>query len=170
MAEGSKPTPSSRISRQSHAASLRMVTVTRWARALVITGLLHAVWHLPIVFLTNLYLPHGSRWLVVPAFVVTVVSGGVLMGWLRLRTGSVWPAVLAHSAHNAAVAGFGAYTIGDPVLLEHVAGESGVLTVVGYAAVAAWLLVRAPQPAGGVDVQSRGVDLPVGVDAPRALA
>lgn len=27
---------------------------------------------------------------------------GVLLGWLRLRTASVWPAVLAHGAVNAA--------------------------------------------------------------------
>ena len=30
---------------------------------------------------------------------------GVLLGWLRLRTGSIWPAVFAHGAFNAA-AGF----------------------------------------------------------------
>ena len=129
-------------------------------RALLLSGLLHGLWHLPFVFLTDLYLPHGSRWVVVPAFVACVVSAGVFMGWLRLRSDSVWPASIAHSAHNAAITWFGAYTIASPVALEYVAGESGLLTVLGYVAVGAWLLVRA---------QSRGQTLPRADDRSRQV-
>ncbi|WP_258566554.1 CPBP family intramembrane glutamic endopeptidase [Leucobacter luti] len=31
---------------------------------------------------------------------------GILLGWSRLRTGSVWPAVIAHGALNASAAIF----------------------------------------------------------------
>ena len=110
--------------------------------SLVVSGLLHGLWHLPIIFLTSLYHPNGSRWIVVPLFLVSVTCAGVFMGSLRLRSTSVWPAVLAHSAHNAAAAIFTAYTIADPVTHEYVAGESGLLPTLGYVAVTAWLLTR----------------------------
>jgi hypothetical protein len=71
-------------------------------RALLVTGLVWAAWHLPPIFLTPLYHSDGNRWLTVPLFVATIVGGSFFFGYLRLWTGSVWPAVLAHSAHNGA--------------------------------------------------------------------
>ena len=117
-------------------------------RALLLSGLLHGVWHLPVVLLTGLYLADGSRWIVLPAFLVSATAFGVFVGWFRLRTGSVWPAVLAHASHNVAVMWFADALDGDSAALEHVAGESGVVTLVAYAALAAILLRRAAGPAG----------------------
>ena len=110
--------------------------------ALLLSGLLHGLWHLPVILLTDLYLPTGNRWLVIPGFLLMVTSGGVFMGYLRLRSDSLWPATIAHSAHNAAIAWFGAYTLTEPELHEHLAGESGLFTLLGYLGVAAWLLIR----------------------------
>lgn len=36
-----------------------------------------------------------------PVHLVTAFLSGLLLGWLRLRTGRVWPCVLAHAVHNA---------------------------------------------------------------------
>jgi membrane protease YdiL (CAAX protease family) len=38
-------------------------------------------------------------------FTVLVVASSFALTWLRMRSGSVWPAVLAHAAHNAFVQG-----------------------------------------------------------------
>lgn len=130
-------------------------------RSLLVSGFLHGAWHLPFIFLTDLYHADGNRWLVVPLFMVAVTCSGVFMGWLRLRTGSVWPAVLAHSANNAAMAWFAAYTMGDSVVLEYVAGESGLVAVVGYAVVAAWVLTRI----GKADTTVAGDAQPLGAGA-----
>lgn len=132
-------------------------------RALLISGFLWGVWHLPIILLTGLYHPDGSRWVVVPLFLVSVTAAGVFVGWLRLRSKSIWPAVLAHSANNAAAAGFGAYTIASPVIHEYLAGESGVITALGYVAVALWLLARHPIP----DPVDTGADPLLGRPVPR---
>ena len=111
-------------------------------RALLLSGFLHGVWHLPVMLLTGLYHPNGSRWVVVPLFLAAVTAAGVFMGWLRLRTGSVWPAVLAHSSHNAAMNWFAAYTIGSSTTVDLFASEWGLITVASYVAVAAVLLTR----------------------------
>ncbi len=73
-------------------------------RALLLSGLVHGLFHLPVVLLPSLYLPAGNRAIIIPMFLTTVAAAGVLMGWLRLRTDSVWPAVLAHPTHNVAIA------------------------------------------------------------------
>ncbi|HSK34137.1 MAG TPA: CPBP family intramembrane glutamic endopeptidase [Propionicimonas sp.] len=111
-------------------------------RALVLSGLLHGVWHLPVILLTSLYLADGSPLVVVPMFLACVTAGGVFMGWLRLRTDSVWPAVIAHSAHNVSVAWVALLLVGDAHDMERLGGESGIVPIVAYVAVAAVLLHR----------------------------
>src|SRR5947209_16903886 len=117
---------------------------------------------MPIIFLTPFYHPDGNRWIFVPLFLAAFTVGGLLYGYLRLSTDSVWPASLAHSAHNYLWALFGSMTVAtSPLAAEYLAGESGILIIVGYGAVAAWLLLlrTRPRPSGGV--------VPAGVVHPR---
>ena len=120
--------------------------------AVLLTGLAHAAFHLPIILLTDLYHAGGNRLVVVPLFLVSVTVVGMFLGYLRLSTGSVWPAVLGHSAHNVIWNAFGAFTAtSSAVTTEYLAGESGVLVIVGYAALGGWLmytLTRKGSPEG----------------------
>lgn len=112
-------------------------------RAMLLSGLLHGVWHLPLVFFTPFYHSEGNRWLVVGLFLATFTIAGAIYGYLRLTTVSVWPAALAHSVHNTLYEIFTIFTVsGSPVVTEYLAGESGLLTLIGYAVVAAWLVYR----------------------------
>ena len=109
--------------------------------ALLVTGLVWAAWHLPLIFLTPLYHADGNRWLTVPLFVATIVAGSFFFGYLRLWTGSTWPAALAHSAHNGAWGTLAAFTVTtDPVIVnEYLVGDNGVLILIGTIAMAWWL-------------------------------
>jgi membrane protease YdiL (CAAX protease family) len=118
-------------------------------RALLLSGLLHGIWHLPVMLLTSLYHPVGSRLVVVPMFLVAVTALGVFYGWLRLRTDSVWPAVLAHSAHNVAVAWMSSLVVGNAVAIQYIAGE-GAVTTAAYVAIAVELLRRAKDPVDSI--------------------
>lgn len=69
--------------------------------ALLITGVIWGVWHAPLILLGYNY-PDAPGWLGVAAMVGTCTVVGALFGWLRLRSGSVWPAALAHAAFNGA--------------------------------------------------------------------
>lgn len=112
----------------------------RWT--MLLSGLLHGLWHLPIILLTDLYLPNGNRAVVLPMFVLCAIAAGVFLGWLRLRTDSVWPAVLAHSAHNVTIMWVSDALAGDPARMELLGGESGLIVVAGYLVLALILLVR----------------------------
>ncbi|MGE0652614.1 MAG: CPBP family glutamic-type intramembrane protease [Alphaproteobacteria bacterium] len=103
--------------------------------ALSLTGLLHGMWHLPIMLLTPLY-HSGANWLIVlPLFLIGSVVWGNVVGYLRLATGSVWPSALLHAAHNVFWGILRSATVASPLIAEYVIGESGVLPLTGYALV-----------------------------------
>jgi uncharacterized protein len=112
-------------------------------KALAITGLMHAVWHLPLILLTTLYHPDGNLLIILPLFFGTIVAAGFVYGDLRIATGSIWPAAMAHGVHNASSAALAGLTItSSPVLVnEYLAGDTGVFILLGTV-VAAYCLRR----------------------------
>lgn len=81
--------------------------------ALLASGVIWGLWHAPLILLGYNY-PDAPGWLGVAAMVGMCVLVGAVFGWLRLRSGSVWPAALAHAAFNGA---------GGTYLLFAAAGE-----------------------------------------------
>jgi uncharacterized protein len=81
--------------------------------ALLISGVIWGVFHAPFTLLGYHY-PDQPGWVGIIAFTLASVLLGTLMAWLRLATGSIWPAVVAHAAANGVAsqipAAFGAAT------------------------------------------------------------
>jgi membrane protease YdiL (CAAX protease family) len=73
--------------------------------AILISGVIWGAWHAPLVLLGYDY-PDAPGWLGVTAMVVMCTLVGTIFGWLRLRSGSVWPAALAHAAFNGAAGSY----------------------------------------------------------------
>ncbi|GAA2779405.1 CPBP family intramembrane glutamic endopeptidase [Saccharopolyspora taberi] len=104
--------------------------------AMLLSGVIWGVWHAPLTLLGYNYPELGAG-----AALMTVgfcVLSGALIGWLRLRSGSVWPAALAHGSVNA--------TAGWPVLLGSAQEPpnmvvSGLVGLVGWAVLAAVIAV-----------------------------
>ncbi|NHD18688.1 CPBP family intramembrane metalloprotease [Actinopolyspora sp. BKK1] len=69
--------------------------------AFLVTGVLWGLWHAPLLLLGYNYpaVPSVAAFLLMTVFCVLV---GTLLGWLRLASGSVWPAAIAHGFLNAA--------------------------------------------------------------------
>jgi membrane protease YdiL (CAAX protease family) len=72
---------------------------TRPVLSAVVTGLIWGVWHYPLNLRGYNYPDHRLLGLLV--FPVGTVMLSIIFGWLRLRTGSIWSASLAHAATNA---------------------------------------------------------------------
>jgi membrane protease YdiL (CAAX protease family) len=133
------------------------------SRALLLSGLMHALWHFPLLLLTPVYPILGSWLIVGPIILLTLTTAGVFYGYLQLTSKSVWPATLAHGTINLCFELFAGLTVtASPLALEYLAGETGVLTLVATALSAAVLLYRLRQRPSGLAVQ-----LPVGVVIPK---
>ncbi|GAA3445595.1 abortive infection protein [Planomonospora venezuelensis] len=112
------------------------------ARALLLSGVIWGAWHAPLTLLGYNY-PDLGAW-AAPMFVIFCVAYGALLGWLRLRTDSVWPAVVGHGALNAS-AGL-VLLVGDAAAPPDlaVAGITGLTGSALLAALSAALLARWP--------------------------
>ena len=100
--------------------------------AMLLVGLLHGIWHLPLMLTTDYYHNTGNPLLVVPLFLITLTLAGVFLGFIRLWTGSVWAVAIAHAAANMAWEIMTEMTeTKSPLVLEYVGGESGVIMITG---------------------------------------
>src|SRR5687768_2354700 len=71
-------------------------------RALILVGLVWATWHMPLILLTPFYHAAGNKLIILPLFYGTIVAASFFFGYMRIYTGSIWPASIAHAVHNAA--------------------------------------------------------------------
>lgn len=76
----------------------RLMPLGTW-RAILVAGLIWGLWHFPLTLRGYNY-PELGAW-AAPMFIVFCVVFGALLGWLRLYSGSVWPAVVGHGSLNA---------------------------------------------------------------------
>jgi len=72
--------------------------------ACLISGLIWALWHFPEILWTD-WNPGTNIVFALTCFSVMLVALSYIMGYLRLRSGSLWPCVLLHATHNTFVQG-----------------------------------------------------------------
>ncbi|WP_144877095.1 CPBP family intramembrane glutamic endopeptidase [Microbacterium sp. 1.5R] len=102
--------------------------------ALLLSGAIWGLWHSPVIMLGyNFGRTDASG---VLFMTVGCVAWGVLLGWLRLRSASIWPAVVAHGSLNAAAGLIFLVAAGRPDL-----ALAGPLGVAGWAAAAVVIAV-----------------------------
>jgi membrane protease YdiL (CAAX protease family) len=137
-------------------------------RALLLVGLVWATWHMPLILLTPL-LPVGNKLVSLPLFYGAVVAGSFFYGYLRIYTGSVWPSTIAHAVHNHAWGILGVFTATSyPVIVnKYLAGDYGILIVVGGVIAAIWVGHRLKS---GMEEAQSGREAPEAALAPPAAA
>jgi membrane protease YdiL (CAAX protease family) len=108
--------------------------------ALLLSGLVWATWHMPLILLTPIF-PVGNELISIPLFYAAIVAASFFYGYLRIYADSLWPASIAHAVHNAAWGALGAFTAtSSPVLVnKYLVGDYGLLIVIGAAIGAVWL-------------------------------
>jgi membrane protease YdiL (CAAX protease family) len=118
----------------------RLMSLGR-TRALFLVGLVWATWHMPLYYFVAKLFPVGNVLLFLPLFYGTIVAASFFFGYLRIYTGSIWPASIAHSVHNAAWGVLGALTAtSSPVLVNlYLVGDYGILILIGVVIGAIWV-------------------------------
>ena len=72
--------------------------------ACLISGSIWAVWHYPEILWTD-WNPGTNAFFALSCFSVMIIAFAYIMGYLRVRSGSIWPCVLLHATHNTFVQG-----------------------------------------------------------------
>jgi membrane protease YdiL (CAAX protease family) len=109
----------------------RLLPLGQW-RAFVIGGVIWGLWHAPLILLGYNYPQHPV--LGILFFTLVCVLLGTLLGWMRLATGSIWPAVLAHGSLNS---------LGPLVVILGYEGKPLDTALVGLTGWPGWLVLAA---------------------------
>jgi len=115
--------------------------------ALLANGFVWGLFHLPVMLLTDLYHSDVNPLAYVPLFLITVTLAGAFMTYLRYRTGSVWPPIVAHTVHNVAW-NYGDLLTGEPhEAVPYVTGDAGAALILFYAGLFLWIVTKGRLPA-----------------------
>ena len=114
----------------------------------VLVGVVWGTWHLP--YMANAWdYSTESLWTLAPRVILGTTVIAIVYGEIRLRTGTVWPAVIMHASSNAVA---GAFINTDDVLVQNEAapwlfapGVDGVIVIAISSALAAALMARRPE-------------------------
>ena len=130
-------------------------------RPVLASGLIWAVWHMPLVLWAG-FAAGPSPLLSAAVMMVMIPSLGYVLARMRLETGSVWPAIVLHTAWNDVIqAVFDRLTRGASEVLW--VGESGILTALVVVVVAViysrgrWTILREPPKREKTPVRQEGV-------------
>ena len=98
----------------------------------VISGIIWSSWHVPLIIFAD-YNGGTPTWYSIACFAVMVVGISFPMAWLRLRSGSVWPAVLLHASHNLFIQGFFDTVTVDTGVTKYLLSEFGAVLALAAA-------------------------------------
>jgi CAAX protease family protein len=107
----------------------------------LISGATWAGWHFPLIIGAD-YNGGTPPWYSVLCFAIMVVAMGFPFAWLRLRSGSVWPAAILHASHNLFVQAFFDRVTVDTGPTKWLTGEFGAGLALAFVAVG-WVFWRA---------------------------
>ncbi|QAY75842.1 CPBP family intramembrane glutamic endopeptidase [Sphingosinicella sp. BN140058] len=118
---------------------LPAITAITWAVTLL--------YHLPAMIGADYRSATAPLWFSIACFAAMLLPLCAFMAWLRLRSGSVWPCVLAHGAHNSFAQEMWPSAVVPDALTPWLVGEFGALTpLVALLAVGALVTLAPFQP------------------------
>ncbi len=125
-------------------------------RGLLAVGLIWGIWHWPVIAMGhNFGLDYpGAPWLGILAMTWFTVLASLVFGWLTLRAGSVWPAVLSHGSLNGTAGLSLLVTKGQ---LNPILGPLpvGLVASAGWAVAAAWVAWQIARHGNAADLSPR---------------
>lgn len=77
----------------------RLVQGAGFTVGCLISGCIWAVWHYPVLLLAD-YNAGTQPLFALACFTLMVIADAYILGWLRLKSGSLWPAAILHASHN----------------------------------------------------------------------
>jgi len=103
-----------------------LAKVTSFTGVAVISGVIWTLYHVPIMLFGD-YNAGAPPLYTLAMFAIGLMGLSIVLAWLRLKSGSVWPAVILHASYNTFLQSyFDRYTVHNDVT-PYLVGEFGVL-------------------------------------------
>jgi len=122
--------------------------LTKWVgfrKAAIISGVIWAIWHLPLIIAGPYSEPDTPRAYQVLCFVLMIVSTGVAFAWVRMKSESFWPAAIFHASHNAFIQGYFDGMTRNTGRTHYFTGEFGIAMVPFCVLLAIYCWNRVPE-------------------------
>lgn len=103
-----------------------LAKVTSFAKTALVSGIVWAAWHMPGIFLADLNSAGTPDLYAAAMFAVMIIAISFPFAWLRLKSGSLWTAVLLHTTHNIFIQGVFDRLTGNTGITPYLTGEFGV--------------------------------------------
>ena len=103
-----------------------------FTKAMLLSGIIWASWHMPLLFFADYNLPGLPRAYAAIMFTIMVIGISFAFGWLRMKSGSLWPAALLHASHNLFVQNIFTPLTEQKAITPYIIDEFGVgLAIMG---------------------------------------
>lgn len=104
-----------------------LARVTSFTNVSLISGVVWAIWHTPVLFFADYNNAGAPRWYGLLCFAILVISMSFASAWLRLKSGSLWTAAILHAAHNAFIQAYFTPLTADAGRTAYFVDEFGLL-------------------------------------------
>src|SRR3954453_2310756 len=115
----------------------------------LVSGAIGAVWHMPALLSGSYGTTDTPRWYQIGCFSAMVLSSAVVLAWLRMKSGSIWPVTIMHATHNGVIQAFFDRITKDNGHTHYFSGEFGVALVLFYVALAFYCITNRERLADG---------------------
>jgi len=132
-----------------------LATTASFTNTALLSGAAWSIYHYPLILFANYNNTGAPKWFALIAFTWMAVAASFVFAWLRLKSGSLWTAVILHASHNLFIQGIFDPLTKDRAMTKYLTTEFGVGLALVYT-LAAWYVWRRraelPQPGAAVDL------------------
>ena len=103
-----------------------------YTKTALISAAIWTIWHYPPLLFSDYNNAGAPIWFGLICFTIMVFGINFVSVWLRLKTGSIWPAMLLHSSHNLFVQTVFTPLTSDTGITAYVIDEFGVGLAIAF--------------------------------------
>jgi membrane protease YdiL (CAAX protease family) len=104
----------------------QLAKMSSFTKTALISGIVWAAWHMPAIFLADYNSGGTSNLFSAVNFTIMIVAISFPFAWLRLKSGSLWPAVIFHAIHNQLIIGVLEKLTAKTSVTPFITGEFGI--------------------------------------------
>jgi uncharacterized protein len=132
----------------------RLVGQFGFTSGCLISGSIWAVWHYPLLLFAD-YNAGTKPAYALTCFTLMVIADAYILGWLRLKSASLWPAAILHASHNLFIQAIFDRMTAPTAKVLYITTEFGCGLVLTIGAFAVYFWTRRGEVAGR---QVRSID------------